>query len=139
MSTPLVHTHTSTRVPTGLLVASTLCWIWGIVCGFSGFALFLPVAKMSLGSGAIIVALVFAVVAVDYCVAGYLIRKGRLAGGWIGLISAGIVAALQLFGIVGQRSISMGASVGLAINVAIVLLVGLNWRHLSTSRARVGA
>lgn len=66
-----------------------------------------------------------------YCVAGFFIRRVRPLGAWLALASAGIVSALELRGIAEIQSITVGAIVGLAVNLAIVLLVALNWRHFN--------
>jgi len=130
MSSPSVEPVTAPRTPTALVVASTLCWIWGVLCGLGGLALLIPALKIpGLGVGAVVFAAAFVVVGGVYCAAGYYLRKARLAGAWLALASAGIVSALELRGIAEIRSITPGAIAGLVVNIAIVLLVALNWRR----------
>jgi hypothetical protein len=140
MSTPSVEPLPGPRTPIGLLVASTLCWIWGVLCGLGGLALLIPALKIpGLGVGAVFFALAFVVVGAVYCVAGYLIRRARLPGAWLALACAGIVSALELRGIAEIRSITLGAIAGLVVNVAIVLLVALHWRHFHAAPTEAGA
>jgi len=125
----------SVRMPIGLLVASTLSWVWGMLCAFAGLAFLLPVLRLKFGLAAIIFAFVFFVLAVLYSVAGYMIRRGRLIGGWIGVVTAGILSVLQFIG----GSNTLGPLAGFALNLSIVLLLVLNWHHLHASIRQVGA
>ena len=72
--------------------------------------------------------------AIAYCLAGYLVRKTRLIGGWIAVVTAGLLTLLQLVG-----GATRAAAVGLVVNIAIVVLVVLNWRYLRASSGQVGA
>ena len=135
MPTSISEPPLSVRVPLGLLVASTLSWIWGILCGVTGLAFLFPILRLKLGLTAIVFALVFLALATLYCVAGYLIRKGQMTGGWIGAITAGILGALQF--IAGSNSLAPLA--GFTLNLAIVLLLVLNWHHLHALSRQVGA
>jgi hypothetical protein len=65
-------------------------------------------------------------------VAGYFVRRMRLVGGWIAIIAAVAVSVLQLLA---RARIS---SIGLLINIAIVVLIALNWRYLRGA-SHVGA
>jgi hypothetical protein len=142
MSTPPAEPPPSPRLPTGLLVASTLCWTWGILCGFSGVTLLVYVPALTISEFStvfVITGLTFVPLGIVYCVSGYLIRKGRLAGGWMGLIPAGIVSTLTLFAIIVTRSINLSTAASLALNRGIVLSLLRNWRFLRTSSAQGGA
>jgi len=137
MSTP-EQPLTATRPPTGILVASTLCWIWGILCTLSAVALGIPaVAEPTLRAG-IVVAIVLLLCGVVYCFAGFLIRRRSVVGGWIAIISAGLLSTLELLGLAsGTRN--LGAAAGLGINIAIVTVLLLNWRSLRVTDTHVGA
>ena len=138
MSAPVTEPIHSARAPTGLLAASTLCWIWGIVCGIA--AIGFGIAGLGVvGSAAVVIGILFVLLAVVYCVAGYSIRKRRLVGGWIGLISAVLLSSLQLLAVATGNHLTLSGAVGLAINLSIVLLLVLNWRYLQSSGAQVGA
>ena len=96
---------------------------------FSGIALLIPaIAMRGIGSGPALFALAFCILAVAYCAAGYLVRKLRLIGGWIAVITAGLLSVLQLLG-----GATRAAGVGLVVNLAIVVLVLMNWRYLRPS------
>jgi len=101
----------------------------------TSMALLIPaIAMRGIGSGPALFALGFCILAVAYCAAGYLVRKLRLIGGWIAVITAGLLTVLQLLG-----GATRAAGVGLAVNVAIVALVVMNWRYLRPSSGQVGA
>ena len=121
--------------PQGLLIASTLCWLWGVLMAFSGVALLIPaIAMRGIGSGPALFALGFCILAIAYCVAGYLVRQLRLIGGWIAVITAGLLSVLQLVG-----GATRAVGVGLVVNLAIVALVVINWRYLRPFSGQVGA
>ena len=137
MSTP-VQPLTPTRPPTGILVASTLCWIWGIICTLSALALGIPAAAEPTLRVGMIVAIIFLLCGIVYCLAGFLIRRRSVVGGWIAIISAGLLSALELLGLAsGTRN--LGAAAGLGINIAIVAVLLLNWRSLRVTDSQVGA
>src|SRR5215813_1597000 len=134
MSTPVPESGVSARVPTGLLVASTLCWVWGIIGGLAGLGLLIPGLASALGRAGILLPFVFFLIAIVYGLAGYLIRKARVFGGWVGIIMAGLVGALELLGLTTGGRPSVSALTGLLLNILIVALLSLNWRHLYPSR-----
>src|SRR5262245_46484498 len=140
MSAP-VQSPLPTRPPTGVLVASTLCWIWGVICSLSALALGMPsIADPKLRVGLVIVtAIVFLVCGVLYCVAGFLIRRRNPVGGWIAIISAGFLATLELTALATSGPRNLGAVAGFAINLAIVLVLIFNWPLLRIPNPRVGA
>ena len=135
MSDASTQRPSSNPPSTGLLIASTLCWLWGVLVGVSGVGLlnsWYEVRKM--GNGLLPFAVASCVLAVAYCVAGYMLRRARLAGGWIAIVAASLLSMLQLF------TTGTGAvSIGLLVNVAIITLVVINWRYLRASRSHVGA
>jgi hypothetical protein len=129
----------SEPTPIGILVASALCWIWGLLSGLIGIVLLVPALRLhALGIRAIILTLRLFLAAVVYCATGYLVRKGHRAGGWFGVICASLVSASLLLGI-SRGSPSLRALPGLAINLAILVLLAANWRRLRAMGARVGA
>ena len=102
---------------------------------FSGVALLIPaIAMRGIGSRPALFALGLCTLAIAYCVAGYLVRKLRLIGGWIAVITGGLLSVLQLVG-----GAARAAGVGLVVNLAIVALVVMNWRYLRPSSGQVGA
>jgi uncharacterized membrane protein (DUF2068 family) len=138
MSTP-VQPPTPTRPPTGVLVASTLCWIWGILCTLTAVALGIPaIAEPTLRMG-LIVAAVFLICGVIYCVAGFLIRRRNPVGGWIAIISAGVLSALELLALATTGPRNLGALATFGINITIVLVLIFNWRSLRVDSPQVGA
>lgn len=135
MSVPLREESVTTpRRSTGLLVASRLCWIWGVICvtdplgeSLAELGAPTPEASFAIAMG---YAIGYALLAAIYCLAGSLIRRGRTAGGWIGVGIASIVAGVQLLGFRGDTDLTVVGTASLALNVGILLLLVFNWRHL---------
>ena len=120
--------------PQALLIASTLCWVWGILIVLIGISVLIPaIAMRGLSSRSAIFALGLCLFGLGYCSAGYLVRKMRLIGGWIALVAAVLFCPAQFVGGTAQ------AVVGLVVNLAIVVLVMANWRRLRPSQSEVGA
>ncbi len=109
---------------TGLRVASTLCWIWGLLILGGGLALLIPALVVPGLRGAIIVAALLLACSAGYCVAGYYLRKARRAGAGLAICVAVLVSLLQI------GAHTRAASVGLVVNIVIVVLIIMNWRHL---------
>jgi hypothetical protein len=120
----------TSRPPIVLRVTAILCWFCGGGIGLSGLVLF--VATLAIGSfslGATMLALALVATGIGYCVAGYLIRKKRMAGMWIGLACATLVSIVEMRG----RTTATG--IVLAVNLVILVLLIVNWRRF---RPRVG-
>lgn len=111
-------------IPTGLRVASTLCWVCGLLVLGGGLALLIPALAVPGLRAVIIVAALFLACAAGNCVAGYYLRKARRAGGGLAICVAVLVSLLQ----VGAHT--RAASLGLVVNLAIIVLVIINWQHL---------
>jgi hypothetical protein len=141
MSVPLREESVTTpRRSTGLLVASRLCWIWGVICvtdplgeSLAELGAPTPEASFAIAMG---YAIGYALLAATYCLAGSLIRRGRTAGGWIGVGIASIVAGVQLLGFRGDTEMTVVATASLALNLGILLLLVFNWRHLWRAPSR---
>jgi len=72
-----------------LLIASTLCWLWGIFIGLGGLTvLVVDVVSRDMPTAEVVLGLVFLLLATAYCVAGFLVRRERAAGGWIAILTA---------------------------------------------------
>lgn len=116
--------------PMGLLVASSLCWVSGLVA-LAAELLILAVG-MSLPHLAgwpftrgMAIPLILALA---YCSAGILLFRARVLGGLLAVITAGSIVGRVLHG-----SIQMDP-IGLWINAAILALVVVNWSHLDRPR-----
>jgi len=137
-----VATGMPPRTSVPLLVASTLCWIWGVllllvtlavVAAFSAF----PMNVM------VVVALVFLILAAFYITAGVAIRRRKKWGGIVGIAVAAVYASLAGLGmVVGLASPAAAENgttttqtlltglLGLGLNSAIIVLVIVRWREL---------
>src|SRR6058998_2918209 len=129
MTTPALEPPATTESPsTGLLVASILCWICGIICMGNPLdvaldALGVPGLQGDKPATIIGYAIGYASLAVSYFVAGSLIRKGRITGGWIGVGTAAVVAGIQVFGLTTDTENAPATTALLALNVAILVLL----------------
>jgi len=116
----------ATRTPQGVLVASTLCWLWGVVVLLSSVALLIPaVAMHGVGSVEVLFPAAMFLVSCAYLFAGYALRRQRRAGGW-----SGGSAAVLMVGLLVRSGLPGVTIIAFLVNVAIVALVLLNWRHL---------
>ena len=118
----------------GLLVAAILCGLAGIALAAAAcWSFIVESGRNNAMAGTVI--FVYPVAAL-YCLAGYLLYKPHRAGGWLAVMTCALVAALQFTGI--DSSSATWFSPVVLGNLAVVLLVILNWRHLRPSR-QVGA
>src|SRR5438874_11433972 len=107
---------------TGLRVASTLCWIWGLLILGGGLALLIPALVVPGLLCSIIVAALLLACAAGYCVAGYYLRKARRAGAGLASCVAVLVSLLQI------GAHTRAASVGLVGDVVMVWPLIMDWR-----------
>lgn len=100
-------------------MASTLCWIVGIVTIATTFLLSLPAATGVLG---ILLVFVNLVAGVAVCIAGYLIRRRRRLGALV------VVSAWALPTVVSLLSGQIPR--GNFLLLAAMLMLLPNWKHL---------
>ena len=119
MTTPDVST--SARPSTKLLVASTLAWLAGILqiliavaVGWPQIALHGRLPLLFLGEGLFGIAL---------CVAGYLLRKRRRAGGIVATVALGATVLVHL-------ATGTLLSAGTGITLLVLVLVLMTWGEL---------
>ena len=124
MTTPIEPT--TRRLPSGLLVASTLAWLWGILFALSTLAVAIPaIALHGLFSRSSLFVLVIAAVAAALCYAGYGLRRARRSAGVVAIV---VGAFLILLPLTYRAPITR---IGIIVNILIVGLTVANWRHLS--------
>ena len=121
------------RRPKGLIAASILCWLGGILIGV--LAVWFVISETQRANPMAMLALVWLPLAAPYCLAGYFLGKARRTGGWIAVLTAGLVSTAQLLASRGAAILSPA----LLGNLAIIVLVVLSWRHLRPSTQHVGA
>ena len=118
----------------GLLVAATLCGLGGIALAAGAcWSFIVESGRNNPMAGTVVFVYPFAAL---YCVAGYLLYKPHRAGGWLAMTTCALVAGLQFMRI--DSSSATWLSPIVVGNLAVILLVILNWRHLRPSR-QVGA
>ena len=119
MTTP--DASASTRPSTKLLVASTLAWLAGVLQVLIAFAVGWPqialhgrLPLLILGEGLFGIAL---------CVAGYLLRKRRRAGGIVATVALGATVLVHL-------ATGTLLSAGTGITLLVLVLVLMTWGEL---------
>lgn len=123
MTTPDSTLPSAAGVPQGLKIASTLCWIMGVVVLGSGIAIGIPAALGATGGGwAFVLAACAAGVAL--CYGGYGLQKGLRSAGLTAMVAAGGFVAFLLVGTGGRPTLPM------ILYLAIIALVGANWKSL---------
>jgi drug/metabolite transporter (DMT)-like permease len=120
-----------TRLPVGLVVASTLAWLWGILLAFTGVALTIAtVAHDGVFSSQLAFDLLILAAALALCVAGHGLRKREREAGRDAIT---VGALLVLVPLLVRVQITI---IGAVVNLAIVGLTLANWHHLSGARKR---
>ncbi len=126
----------------GVLAASILCWLAGT--GTASFACAEFISEIQHNPMAGLIVVVYPVSAL-YCLAGYFLYKPSRVGGWLAVITAGLVSAVELLHVellgFDSPDVELLDSPELYLvlcNLAVILLVVLNWRHLRPS-GEVGA
>jgi len=99
--------------PKGLLIASILCWLYGIILGV--FSIGFVISEIPRDNPMAILGLVWLFPAIPYCLAGYWLRKGRRLGGWIAVLTAALLSAILLLSGGGFSILVLG-------NLAIMLV-----------------
>jgi len=128
---------------TGILVAWILCWISGIICIDNPLndaldALGVPGLQGDKPDTIIGYAIGYASLAVTYFVAGSLIHKRRITGGWIGVGTAAVVAGIQVVGLTTDTENTLNTTALLALNLAILVLLAFSWRRLDRLQPPAG-
>ena len=105
----------------GLSTASTLAWIWGLLMVFGGVALGFP--ALSMGHSLVLPVILF-VLGSALCYGGYGLRRKRRAASILAVGVSALTVIFHLFMHVGP------GPVGIIVNLAIIVLVLVNWKHL---------
>ncbi len=137
-----VATSLPPRTSVPLRVASTLCWIWGVLLFLVAVAVAAAFAAFTMYV-ALFVALVFLILSAFYITAGVAIRRRKKWGAIVGIAVAAVYAALAGLGMVAGLASPAAAEngntpmqtlltglLGLGLNSAIIVLVIVRWREL---------
>ena len=112
-----------------VLITAALCYSWGGILLLLTVAMTLPMFSRH---GFVLAAagfpLVVLIIAVTYCVTGYLIARRRRFGAWLGVTVATLTALLQfvLHLNIMWTSLTPG---WLAVNALLLVLLLANWRR----------
>lgn len=108
------------------LIASILCWIWGVVFGYQAIG-WIPTIGDDLFSLGVFLATASFLIALANCAAGcFLLREPRV-GVWMGMVIACLEAVALLF--LFTRSAGM-IFLGIGINLVAFALLTMNWVDL---------
>jgi hypothetical protein len=107
---------------TKLLVASTLCWLAGILQVLVAVAVGIP--QVAMHGRLPLLILAEGLFGIVLCVAGYLLRKRRKAGGIVATSALGASVVVH---------VATGSllSVGTGMTLVVLILVLVTWRELS--------
>jgi len=115
------------RRPQGVSIASTLCWLVGILVALTSVLSLIPaIVTHGVGVRLYLVPVVSFVLAALYLYSGYALRKQQVSGGWTAVMAVALMAALLLR----QPSGAGASALGLVVNLAILALVVASWRRL---------
>ena len=114
----VLPTPDATPVPTGVRVASTLCWLVGILSILMAIAVGIPAAGDTVAPMVLSVAAGAAV-----CAAGYLVRQRRKVGALLVVVAWALPAVVSLIG-------GDGAKPGNVLLFAAMIALFFNWKHL---------
>jgi hypothetical protein len=112
------------RVPLGLRVASTLCWLWCALVGAVGAAAILPPVLQHGRRDLPIELVALLLLVAGYLHAGWALRRSRRSGAWTGSAAAVVWSLALLSYPTGETLVS------LVVNAAILVLIAANRRHL---------
>ena len=123
MSTPILSQPGETKpppttAPTGVRIASTLCWVVGILTILVAFAVGIP--ALSSGGGAMFLA-VNLLAGAAVCVAAILIRRQRRLGVLVMLLAWALPTA--------DAILSHRPARGSLFLFVALLFAGANWKH----------
>ncbi|MBA7475575.1 hypothetical protein ES707_10947 [subsurface metagenome] len=105
-----------------LSIASTLAWIWGIIMLFNAIVFGIPAISMGKNFG---FPLLMLVIGGLYCFSGYGLRKKRRIAGVVALVVSGLVLILNII------SPARVSPLTILVNLAIIILVLINWKELA--------
>jgi len=138
---PTPATAVPARTSTPLLVASTLCWIWGVLLFLVTLALGIPFIAMGMYQ-ALILPIILLMLCGFYITAGVAVRRRKKWGAVVAVAVAALYAALTGIGLLVNLSSPAAAEagntrqtlltgvLGLGLNTAIIVLVIVRWKEL---------
>jgi len=130
MTTPSPSVDTPRKQPVPIVVASSLSYAWGVVLLVSTVAVLLPLLSRRL---ALIAALAFLsivlVIAVAYCLSGYLIHRRPSVGAWVSATLVTLTTALQLVMHLNFWGVNM-KPLWLLVNALLLVFLLTNWARL---------
>jgi hypothetical protein len=137
---PAAPPTTASRTSVPLLVASTLCWIWGILLFFAALAT--GIAFLAIGLYmALLVPVILLILVAFYVTAGIGIRRRKKWGAIVGVVIAALYVALAMLGLATTAAAPQAAQggslqqlvsgvLGLVVNASIIILLIVRWREL---------
>jgi hypothetical protein len=112
--------------------------MWGATLLLLSIIVTLPMfSRHGFAIAAALFPFVVLIIAVTYCVTGYLIGQRRRLGAWFGVTVATLTALLQFVLHLDIMWISLTPA-WLAVDALVLLLLLTNWRHFDNGAPRVG-
>ena len=112
-----------------MLIASTLCYIWGAIMLWLVIVMLVPLfSRRGFAIAGALFPCIVLIVAVTYFVTGFLIGRRRRSGAWLGVTVAIFTALLQSVMHLDIMWISLTPG-WLALDALLLLLLLSNWRR----------
>ena len=122
-----------------VLIAASLCYIWGAVLLLVSVASALPmVSRHAFALAGAVFPFIVLIIGVTYCVTGRLIGQRRRFGAWLGAAVATLTALLQFVLHLYIMWISLTPA-WLVIDALVLVLLLTNWRHFDHGAPHVAA
>jgi hypothetical protein len=116
-----------------VLIASTLCYLWGTILLLVALASAAPIfSRHGFVIAAALFPLIVLIVAVTYCVTGYFIGRRRRLGAWLGVTVATLTALLQFVMHLDIMWISLTPG-WLIVDTLLLVVLLANWRRFDQS------
>jgi len=139
MTTPPPSPDRPRKQPRPIIAASSLCYAWGIILLASAAAISLPLLSRPRAFIAAVGFLsIVLIIAVAYCLSGYLIRRQRRSGAWFTGALVALTTALQLFMHLSLERVNMKPP-WLIVNALLLVLLLTNWARFGKADRAVGA
>lgn len=112
-----------------VLIASTLCYLWGLMLLLVAVAAVAPAfSRHGFAIAAALFPLIVLIVAVPYFVTGYFISRRRRLGAWLGVTVAMVTALLQFVMHLDIMWISLTPA-WIIVDTLLLVVLLTNWRR----------
>lgn len=139
MTIPLPSSGSPSKQPAPIIIASYLCYAWGIILLVPTVVILVPLSSKPRAFMAAVGFLsIVVIIGVAYCLGGYLIRRRRRSGAWyIGILIV-LTSALQFSMHLNFEGVNMKPP-WLIVNALLLILLLTNWTRFGERDRAIGA